>query len=140
MNTEGNPADADIELVRRTDDGIFVHYAYVNHDGHTGWASRADNNWVGPEDFVPALRSTFSHLGNIELILQTLNAAQITELMSMNGRAIQGFITAMSIMAAAGVNSVPAPAAPQPAPVPQPRAKMSDIPMFSGGKGKFHER
>jgi len=46
----------------------------------------------------------------------------------------------MSIMAAAGVNSVPVPANPQPAPAPQPRAKMTDIPAFSGGKGKFHKR
>ncbi len=69
MTNNENPTDVDIDLVRRTDDGIFVHYAYITHNGRTGWASRADNDWVGPEDFIPALRSTFSHLGNIELIL-----------------------------------------------------------------------
>ena len=68
MTNNENPG-VDIELVRRTEDGIFVHYAYVNHDGRIGWASRADNDWVGPKDFIFALRSTFSHLGNIELIL-----------------------------------------------------------------------
>mgnify|MGYP006951292679 CR=1 FL=1 len=37
MNTNNPPADT--ELIRHTDNDIFIHYTYVTHKGNTDWAS-----------------------------------------------------------------------------------------------------
>jgi hypothetical protein len=117
MNANDPPSD--LELVRRTNEGAVVHYVYITHDGHTGWASQADQAWVGVGDFIPALHYTFSHLYNIKLVLKALNKAQVTNIMCMNGRTIQGFVTIMSTMVAVGTDNTPAPIiTPEPVPVP----------------------
>src|SRR5438045_6847070 len=59
-------------------------------------------------------------------------------MMDLNGHAVQGLMTTMNTMIATGANTM---AVTEPVPRPDnPRTKMTDIPVFFGGKGKHHER